>query len=823
MSEQIDDQRAELDATGFPRPDELLRSRFFAVPAGAARDRRPTDVTMLVATVVALTLFAIRAGSPTGGFEASVIELVDRLPTFLDPLWRVAHDALLVWAVVLVVITLLRRQWGLARDLVFAVALAFAVAAAVGRLAKGSWPDLFDAITGTDGPVDYPAAGLALAVSIASVASSHLSRPYRYFGRWLIVGGGISSVAIGITSPGGAFGAVSLGLAAAAAVHLIVGSPGGLPSLRQVHAAMAGIGVDAEPLDVSRRSGVVQARAVDNDGSDLRVKVYGRDAWDGQLVVSVWRFLWYREQGPTLTLTRLQQVEHEAFITLLAERRGALVDPVVAAGADSIGDALLVVRRIGQPLSELAPTLVATTDATTDATTAVATDATTAAADAAWQSLELLHRAGIAHGTIDADRLLFDGSVARFADLGSSMVGASAQALLVDRAQLLVTLAAHFGTEVAVASALTALGGDGLLEVSSVVQPAALSSTSRRQVSAAKLDVDDVRAAVVAATGGQQRDLQRLRRLTIGRVLMAVLLFFAASRLVTGLLEIGLDTIWDALRDANFAIVVFAFCISLISRPATALGLTALTPVKVPFGRLTILQFAMSFVNLAMPSTAGRVAVNIRFFQRNGVDPTTAVAIGAIDSFSGFIAQMIMIGSVLLFGLGSLDLNIDDAFSMDKVASLLWMLAIAAVVAIAVVALVPKLRRYVLDALTKLREFLGPFLRSPGRVATTIGANLISELVGAMVLLTVLAAFGQSVSVPDVILVSVGVGLFSGLMPVPGGIGVAEAALTAGFIAVGVPDATAFAAALTCRMVTYYTPPIPGWFALRWMQRRHYL
>jgi uncharacterized membrane protein YbhN (UPF0104 family) len=74
-----------------------------------------------------------------------------------------------------------------------------------------------------------------------------------------------------------------------------------------------------------------------------------------------------------------------------------------------------------------------------------------------------------------------------------------------------------------------------------------------------------------------------------------------------------------------------------------------------------------------------------------------------------------------------------------------------------------------------------------------------------------------------VILVSIAVSLFAGLMPVPGGIGITEAALTAGFIAIGVPDATALAAALTCRVVNYYIPPIPGWFALRWMQSRLYL
>jgi len=87
----------------------------------------------------------------------------------------------------------------------------------------------------------------------------------------------------------------------------------------------------------------------------------------------------------------------------------------------------------------------------------------------------------------------------------------------------------------------------------------------------------------------------------------------------------------------------------------------------------------------------------------------------------------------------------------------------------------------------------------------------------------VLRAFGQSVSLPDVILINEGVSLFAGMMPIPGGIGVAEAGLTAGFVAVGVPNATAFAAALTYRLISYYLPPIWGFFAFRWLQRRRYL
>lgn len=63
--------------------------------------------------------------------------------------------------------------------------------------------------------------------------------------------------------------------------------------------------------------------------------------------------------------------------------------------------------------------------------------------------------------------------------------------------------------------------------------------------------------------------------------------------------------------------------------------------------------------------------------------------------------------------------------------------------------------------------------------------------------------------------------LFVGLVPVPGGVG--EAALTAGLVAVGVPEGPAIAAAISHRVVPNYLPPAYGWFASKWLTERDYL
>lgn len=60
-------------------------------------------------------------------------------------------------------------------------------------------------------------------------------------------------------------------------------------------------------------------------------------------------------------------------------------------------------------------------------------------------------------------------------------------------------------------------------------------------------------------------------------------------------------------------------------------------------------------------------------------------------------------------------------------------------------------------------------------------------------------------------------------MPVPGGIGVSEGATTACLVAVGVPQADALSAVLAYRMITFYLPPLWGYFTLHWLRTHDYL
>ena len=102
-------------------------------------------------------------------------------------------------------------------------------------------------------------------------------------------------------------------------------------------------------------------------------------------------------------------------------------------------------------------------------------------------------------------------------------------------------------------------------------------------------------------------------------------------------------------------------------------------------------------------------------------------------------------------------------------------------------------------------------------------ANVGSQVLYALALGASVHAYGGDASLAQLLLINTGVSLLGGLVPVPGGIGVTEAGLTAGLVAAGVDQSTALAATLTHRMVTYYLPPVWGWFSLRWLGRHGFV
>jgi uncharacterized membrane protein YbhN (UPF0104 family)/tRNA A-37 threonylcarbamoyl transferase component Bud32 len=783
--------------------------RIFASPVDEPRARRATDVVLGVGALVGLLLLCWVA-EPPASFEQALVDLVDAVPTFLRGVWQLLFDLLAVWAIVLVVTAAVRRRGSLVRDQLLAAAVALVVAAVAGRLVEGAWPHIWSALRDVQAPPAFPSLRVAIAAATIITASPHLSRPTRRIGRWMVTLGTASAVLLGAATPTGALSALLAALLGAAAVHLVFGSCAGRPGLREVQTALDELGVRTTSLGAADRqpAGAFLVQGTDGVGERLAIKVYGRDAYDTQLLAKLWRTIWYRQEGTPPTLSRLQQAEHEAFLTLLARQAGVPTQEVVTAGATVDGDALLVLRIPGRPLAELAPE-----------------DVTDLLLHDLWQAVGKLHEGDIAHGQIDPVHLTLDGEHLTLVDFSAATVAPTLAQRRTDQAQALVTSVVAAGADRGLAVTHEHLGDAELSTVLPYLQTPALSSGLRRLVHTAGVDLDDLRERAAGLAGTAPPELQKLRRVTVGTILQTAILFLAVFALISGISGLDLQDVQDEVADASWMWIAFGALLVQTPRVAQAVSTLGACPVPLPLGPVYALQLAISYINLAIPSSAARIALNIRFFQRHGVPPGSAVAVGAIDGFAGFVVQIILLTSILLFSNVSLDLQLDTG-SGGGHGGLIVAVIVAVVVAVAIVLVVPKWRRFVLGKASELlREGWAAVrnIRSPRRIAMLLGGNLASELLFATSLGLFALAFGYHIPLVELLLINTATSLLAGVMPIPGGIGVTEGALTIGLTAAGVPESAAFAIAILYRVACFYLPPIWGWFAFRWLQRNDHL
>jgi uncharacterized protein (TIRG00374 family) len=114
-------------------------------------------------------------------------------------------------------------------------------------------------------------------------------------------------------------------------------------------------------------------------------------------------------------------------------------------------------------------------------------------------------------------------------------------------------------------------------------------------------------------------------------------------------------------------------------------------------------------------------------------------------------------------------------------------------------------------------------LRQPSRAFGLLGSNFVYWNILGLTLWIVLEAVGVDISFGSALFVAAGTSLFAGFMPIPGGIGVAEAAMTAILVALGIDDSAALAATATYRLITFYLPALEGFFGTRWLERNDYI
>jgi uncharacterized membrane protein YbhN (UPF0104 family)/tRNA A-37 threonylcarbamoyl transferase component Bud32 len=486
----------------------------------------------------------------------------------------------------------------------------------------------------------------------------------------------------------------------------------------------------------------------------------------------------------------------------MATQAGVRVPEVVIAALGPDGGALVVTRE-----PDLEPLELSTPDQVSDETL-----------EELWQQVARLHAAGISHGRLNASNVLVVDDGPMLVDLSAATLGAPQSALDMDVAELLVACTVLVGADRALGKAVEAGWGDAVGRALPYLQRAALTPHLRDVARSHEIGLKDLRAEAADATGQEVPEVIPLRRMRPRDLVLTAMVGVAAYLLITQLAKIGFGTIADELRHAEVAWILMGVITAQLTFVAGGVSFRGAVPTPLPLLPCIVLQSAIKFINLTVPSSAGRIGINIRFLQRMGAPTPQAFAAGAVDDVSEKIVEI----ALVLLTLPFVHIAIKAGDLKAGVPSGRLIVTVLIVLALIVLALlvVPSIRAKVLPPIRTAFSSLWTVARDRRKRLELFGGQLGVEVFYALTLGAACLAYGVHLTFAQLLLVNTAASAFSSLIPSPGGVGAAEASLTAGLVAMGVDNSTAFAIAFTHRLCTYYLPPIWGYFSMQWLQRK---
>ncbi|MGW8700358.1 lysylphosphatidylglycerol synthase domain-containing protein [Streptomyces eurythermus] len=867
-----------------PLPDDDPHAERVAVdePLLPARVHRPSDLMRLlvgVLAIVVLLAIAAFAHGTTSGFEQDINKGTGQAPDLLIKIAGLASSiAILLVPVAFAIERLIKRDGLRIADGVLAAVLAHGVTLATDLWVARAAPDSIQEALTQPSPGDIhaltdPVHGY-LAPVIAYMTAVGMSRRPRWRAvLWIVLLlDAFSMLVTGYTTPFSIILTVLIGWSVAYGTLYAVGSPNVRPTGQTLMAGLRHVGfrpVSASREDASESESGDRGRryfVTLEDGPPLDVTVVDREQQAQGFFYRAWRNLTLRGFATRSSLQSLRQaLEQEALLAYAAIAAGANAPKLIATSELGPDAVMLVYEHTGgRTLDSLADEEI--TDELLRNT---------------WHQVRALQSRRIAHRRLAGDAILVDRSGrVILTDLRGGEIAAGELLLRMDVAQLVTTLGLRVGAERAVASAVGVLGPDAVADCLPMLQPIALTRSTRatlrrlareraqrereavleasRQAKLARMEEASDTAGTAAgkpdkkAVRAEQRaekraidealeeareeDLltqirhqvlrirpqapvepARLERIRPRTLISFIAGAIGAYYLLTQLTHIEFGTLF---AQAQWGWVAAAVLFSALSYVAAAMALLGFVPERVPFPRTVAAQVAGSFVKIVAPAAVGGVALNTRFLQRAGVRPGLAVASVGASQLFGLGCHILML---LSFGyLTGTEKTPSLSPSRTVIAGLLTV-----AVLVLVVTSVPFLRKFVVTRVRSLFAGVVPrmldVLQRPQKLITGIGGMLLLTACFVMCLDASIRAFGDgsvSLSIASVAVVFLAGNALGSAAPTPGGVGAVEATLTVGLIAVGLPKEVAAPAVLLFRLLTLWLPVLPGWLAFNHLTRK---
>ena len=782
-----------------PGSDGVTESGTIVIEDGVIpkRLRRPLDLArfalalLLAAAAVALGWFAT---GTTSGLEDDLVEgarlLPDPVVLIINIIGGIGTLALpIAGAIALIVRRRVRQLFDALVALLIAVVALSGLSILVSEIAD---PRLLVALTGSNDPSNAatsPILGGLLAFITASRLISR--RPWNVL--TLVVMGSLVIVAILSASiaVAGLAASLMIGWAIGLAVRYILGIQTTRPSGAEVADALDRGGLPITMLRAQESTSRGRRYlATGRSGQSLNVTVLDRDLEGAGLLRAIWTSLRLREEPRNSSFNMRRSLEHAALVSYAGESAGVPEPRLLLASEVGPDSCVLAYEHIdGTPFAQ-------------------SSDLTDDDLRGAWRAVKTMHQHQITHRSLNDDQLVRspDGTV-RVIGQDSGSVASSDVAMRIDVAELLCTLAMLSDVDRAVSTGVEILGVDGIGRALPALQPVALSRRTRKELRKHKGLIVSLRDRLVEIRPGADEETIQFERIKPKTLIMVVAGTIAGYVLLSQLAQVDLVGL---IRNADWRWIAAAALFSLITYFGSAWSLTGFVPEKLRLTRTLMAQIAGDFATLVSPPTLGSIAINVRYLQKSGLHPALAAASVGVSGVVTFVIHIL-----LLLGFGVAAGTATD-FTFDPPRAAVIIVSGLAVLALGLLA-VPRVRKEITRRIRPLLSEVIPRLvtvaQRPLKLLEGIGGILLLNLAYIAVLFACIAAFGGSLNIALVAVVYLAGATIGQAAPTPGGLGAVEAALAAGLTAAGLDAGTAVSAVLLYRLITFWAPTVPGYWA----------
>ncbi|WP_099332647.1 lysylphosphatidylglycerol synthase transmembrane domain-containing protein [Actinomyces minihominis] len=341
-------------------------------------------------------------------------------------------------------------------------------------------------------------------------------------------------------------------------------------------------------------------------------------------------------------------------------------------------------------------------------------------------------------------------------------------------------------------------------------------STPDASVADAKAVVADTKASSVAEVPdvAEAKKPTRWYQTKGAKFLFTLLILVVAVFIVTK--SIKPEEFEKAFENMSPWWFVASFAVGTLTWVGAAIPMRVFAPIKISFKDALLTQMASSFVGVVAPAGLGSLALSIRFLSKRGMKMAQAVATMILMELSQFLTSFILvIAAILLVGISP-----DIKVPWDVVG---WV-ALGIVVAAAVVFAVKVTRQWIITQVKSVWERFYPqavwAFKHPKQLALAMFGATLQTFSFIASFTFALLAFGTNVDFFKVGAAYLVFNTLGSMVPIPGGVGSTEAALTLGMTTIGVSAAVGLTAAVTFRLATFYLQIPVGWVAFEYMQRK---